>query len=217
MYTVVCGDGVIAGSETCDDRNTTPGDGCDAHCQLETGWTCPQAGSPCLPRCGDGVKLGSEQCDDSNAVAGDGCSDICRIETGFACPTPGQRCHRTTCGDGVKEGGESCDDGNTYGGDGCGADCRSEPTCVGTSGCTSPCGDGLKLPSEQCDDGNVTSGDGCSADCKLEPSWDCHDVGDADDGTLVVPVIFRTSGPASPAPSSPGWSRRRSPPTANPA
>jgi fibro-slime domain-containing protein len=190
-YAVVCGDGVIAGAETCDDRNTTPGDGCDASCHLETGWTCPQAGAPCVPRCGDGVKLGFEQCDDGNTVAGDGCSDTCRIESGFACPTPGMTCHATVCGDGVKEGGESCDDGNTYGGDGCGADCRAEPVCTGTSGCTSPCGDGLKLPSEECDDGNVISGDGCSSTCKLEPNWDCKDVGDADDGTLVVPVVYR--------------------------
>jgi fibro-slime domain-containing protein len=190
-YTVVCGDGLIAGAEACDDHNTDDGDGCDRNCQLESGWVCPQAGAPCIPRCGDGTQLGREQCDDGNTEAGDGCSDTCRIETGFACPTPGQLCHATVCGDGVKEGGESCDDGNTYGGDGCGADCKSEPTCVGTSGCTSPCGDGLKLPSEECDDGNVRSGDGCSADCKLEPNWDCMDVGDAGDGSLVVPAIFR--------------------------
>jgi fibro-slime domain-containing protein len=63
---------------------------------------------------------------------------------------------------------------------------------VGTSGCTSPCGDGLKLPSEECDDGNARSGDGCSADCKLEPGgWDCRDVGDATNGSLVVSAVFR--------------------------
>ena len=42
IYTVECGDGVVSGAETCDDRNTTPGDGCDADCQLESGWTCPR-------------------------------------------------------------------------------------------------------------------------------------------------------------------------------
>ena len=65
-----CGDGMIAGAETCDDRNTLPADGCDASCQLEPGWTCPQAGARCVPRCGDGIKLGFEQCDDGNAIAG---------------------------------------------------------------------------------------------------------------------------------------------------
>jgi fibro-slime domain-containing protein len=182
---------MIAGAETCDDHNTTPGDGCGPTCQLEPGWTCPQQGARCVPRCGDGTKLGFEQCDDGNTAAGDGCSDACRVEPGFACPTPGAVCHRTTCGDNVKEGGEACDDGNTYGGDGCGADCRAEPVCAGTNGCTSPCGDGLKLPTEACDDGNVVSGDGCSAACALEPSWDCRDISDADSGDLVVPVVYR--------------------------
>jgi fibro-slime domain-containing protein len=191
VYTVVCGDGMIAGAETCDDHNTTSGDGCDSSCQVESGWTCPQAGARCVPRCGDGMKLGFEQCDDGNTSPGDGCSDTCRIEPGFACPTPDQACHKTVCGDGVKEGSEGCDDGNTVGGDGCDAQCRAEPVCVGTKGCTSPCGDGLKLPSEQCDDGNQVSGDGCSATCTLEPNWDCHDVSDADTGSLVVPVIYR--------------------------
>ena len=174
-YTVVCGDGLIAGAETCDDHNTDDGDGCDHDCQLESGWVCPQAGASCVPRCGDGKLLGREQCDDGNTAAGDGCSDTCRIEAGFACPTPGELCHATVCGDGVKEGGESCDDGNTVAGD----------------GCTSPCGDGLKLPSEECDDGNTVSGDGCSATCKLEPNWDCKDVGDAENGTMVIPVVYR--------------------------
>ena len=40
----VCGDGVIDASEGCDDINTTPGDGCDASCQVEPGWQCVGAG-----------------------------------------------------------------------------------------------------------------------------------------------------------------------------
>jgi cysteine-rich repeat protein len=31
-----CGDGLIGGLEACDDRNTTPGDGCDASCREES-------------------------------------------------------------------------------------------------------------------------------------------------------------------------------------
>lgn len=31
----ICGNGVVGPGETCDDGNTTPGDGCDAVCQLE--------------------------------------------------------------------------------------------------------------------------------------------------------------------------------------
>jgi cysteine-rich repeat protein len=39
-----CGDGLIEGGERCDDGGTTPGDGCDASCQIEDGWIC--AGEP---------------------------------------------------------------------------------------------------------------------------------------------------------------------------
>jgi cysteine-rich repeat protein len=39
-----CGDRIIGGGEECDDGDTTPGDGCDGSCQIETGWTC--AGEP---------------------------------------------------------------------------------------------------------------------------------------------------------------------------
>ena len=191
MYTVTCGDGAISGNETCDDHNLTSGDGCSSTCEREAGWTCLVAGVRCLPLCGDGVLTGAEACDDGNTTANDGCSEVCRVEPGFACPNPGEPCHPTVCGDGVKEGDESCDDGNVVGADGCAADCRAEPVCQGTMGCSSPCGDGLKLPDEECDDGNASSGDGCSATCVLETSWDCKEVGDADDGHLTVPVIFR--------------------------
>jgi fibro-slime domain-containing protein len=191
--TLVCGDGHVAGREQCDDGNTVPGDGCSSDCMLEAGWTCPAAGIRCLPKCGDGLVRGWEQCDDGNTDAGDGCSETCRLESGSTCPTPGLRCKKTVCGDGLKQGDESCDDGNVAGGDGCSPTCQTEPTCVGTSGCTSTCGDGLKLPSEECDDGNTTNGDGCSASCKLEvPHWECQDVGDgSSDGQLVVPVVYR--------------------------
>ena len=40
-------DGVITGTETCDDGNTTPGDGCSASCAFETGWACQGQPSSC--------------------------------------------------------------------------------------------------------------------------------------------------------------------------
>jgi cysteine-rich repeat protein len=39
----LCGDGSIAQSESCDDGNDTPGDGCDASCQVELETTCAHA------------------------------------------------------------------------------------------------------------------------------------------------------------------------------
>lgn len=77
---VVCGDGVKAGAEGCDDGNGASGDGCSAACAIEAGWTCAGAPSVCTTTCGDGIKAGAEQCDDGNAMSGDGCSASCGAE-----------------------------------------------------------------------------------------------------------------------------------------
>ena len=42
----ICGNGEIESTEKCDDTGTDPGDGCDASCQIEAGWTC--GGEPSL-------------------------------------------------------------------------------------------------------------------------------------------------------------------------
>lgn len=44
---LVCGDGLVAGEEHCDDGNREGGDGCDGQCRSEAGWVCPQPGVPC--------------------------------------------------------------------------------------------------------------------------------------------------------------------------
>lgn len=43
----VCGDGVIEGTEQCDDGDSQGGDGCSAICQVESGWTCVGEPSVC--------------------------------------------------------------------------------------------------------------------------------------------------------------------------
>ncbi|MDP9001329.1 MAG: DUF4215 domain-containing protein [Myxococcota bacterium] len=176
----VCGNGVVAGTEQCDDGNTVSGDGCSSTCMLEAGWTCPVAGQTCkhIKFCGNGILDLVEQCDDGNMVSGDGCSATCKVEPNFVCPTPGQPCVSTVkCGDGKVQGNETCDDGNTLPGDGCSATCQVEPgwTCPtpGAKCVDKACGDGIIAGGEQCDDGNVLSGDGCSATCQLEPGFAC--------------------------------------------
>jgi len=47
----VCGDGVIEGSETCDDTNVVAGDGCSDVCVLEAGWVCTGSPTVCVPTC----------------------------------------------------------------------------------------------------------------------------------------------------------------------
>jgi fibro-slime domain-containing protein len=134
----VCGDGVINGTEQCDDGNTTPNDGCSAACRLEPGFACvTQAAMPnsvChKTTCGDGLKEGFEQCDDGNLIPYDGCSPTCTLEP---------KCNGTggctgVCGDGLVFPPEECDDGNTISGDGCSATCTLETgkgyTCTNIS------------------------------------------------------------------------------------
>jgi len=51
----LCGNGVLGSTESCDDANTTPGDGCSATCTLETGWSCSGTPSVCSQYCAAGV------------------------------------------------------------------------------------------------------------------------------------------------------------------
>jgi cysteine-rich repeat protein len=83
----VCGDGVIAGIETCDDGNTvtelcaygeTACTVCDASCQEVTG--------ALTGYCGDGAVNGSEECDDGNLDDGDGCNAVCQVEVAEEVP-----------------------------------------------------------------------------------------------------------------------------------
>jgi fibro-slime domain-containing protein len=178
----VCGDGIVAGNEQCDDGNMVSNDGCSSTCAVEPGYTCPTPGAACkkIEYCGDGVvnlDLG-EQCDDGNMVSGDGCSSLCQLEPNYVCPTPGAACVSTVkCGDGKVNGSETCDDGNAVSGDGCSSKCQVEagwqcPT-PGAKCVAKMCGDGIIAGSEQCDDGNTASNDGCSATCTLEPGFAC--------------------------------------------
>ena len=172
-----CGNGVLDGTEQCDDGNADSGDGCSKICQIESNYDCPKAGQPCknLAVCGNGVLTSDEACDDGNTQSGDGCSADCKtIESGWQCRVPGKPC-TPKCGDGIQSGSEACDDGNTKSGDGCSAVCKIEVgwKCDGSPSVCSKtaCGDGKKEGSEGCDDGNTMPFDGCSEDCQVEP--DC--------------------------------------------
>jgi len=208
VYTAVCGDGLVSGLETCDDGKSpltgapVSGDGCDEHCQIEDGYTCPVRGAACRPICGDGKVRGREQCDDGVdpttglPAGGDGCDANCRLEPGWVCP-PGAGCRPTVCGDGVVEGSEQCDDHNLRPYDGCSPSCALEPQCGSATSpvgrCASHCGDGILLASdnEECDDGNKIAGDGCGPDCKLEPGYRCTTLADAPPTFLDLPLVLR--------------------------
>lgn len=85
-----CGDGKRTGVEGCDDDNEAAGDGCDATCVRETGFTCVEdsAGlSTCTKDCGNGTLDAGEECDDggdedTNPLPGDQdpCTDTCLLK-----------------------------------------------------------------------------------------------------------------------------------------
>lgn len=83
----VCGDGATDGTETCEDGNTVPFDGCDAQCNKEPDCK-TTSGMGCTSSCGDGLIIGDEACDDGNAQDGDGCSSTCQQEMGYTCSVP---------------------------------------------------------------------------------------------------------------------------------
>ena len=107
-HAVVCGDGIWDSYdyttyeylEACEDGNTSGGDGCDASCAIESGWTCgyDYTGGSSLSDChqvvcGDGVwdqydyttYEDLEECEDGNTNAGDGCDGDCQVEEGWDC------------------------------------------------------------------------------------------------------------------------------------
>jgi fibro-slime domain-containing protein len=183
---MVCGDGIVSGSEACDDGNTKSGDGCTADCSaVEPGKVCPKAGGPCTDAvvlCPNAKLDPGEECDDGNSKSGDGCSSNCKVEPGYTCPTPGAACKlKEFCGNGTVSYilGESCDDGNTLAGDGCSPTCKIEPgyLCDNSgvqSVCTKEvCGNKKIGAGETCDDGNTVNGDGCSSTCTLESGFVC--------------------------------------------
>jgi len=186
--TVVCGDGVLATGEACDDGNRMPGDGCNGVCAVEANHVCPEPGAPCVSTivCGDGQIAGTEACDDGNDVAQDGCSSRCSVESGYNCPAAGMPCvpsSSSECGNSAVEYPETCDDGNMAADDGCSATCTREP---GYS-CPEPgapciedefCGDGQLADGEQCDDLNLTPGDGCDGRCRMEAYFECPVAGE---------------------------------------
>ena len=180
----LCGNGALdpvsalpnSSDEFCDDNDAMSGDGCNARCEEEPGFTCNTAEpSVCTQTCGNGTIDAGETCDDGGTVAGNGCSAVCQTEPGYLCTGTPSVC-ALSCGNGVINSGETCDDGGTTAGNGCSATCQTEVgyTCTGTpSVCVLTCGNGVVNTGETCDDGGTTAGNGCSGTCQTEPGYTC--------------------------------------------
>jgi cysteine-rich repeat protein len=189
-----CGDGVVNGTEECDngknDDDYGSTSGCAPGCKLPA-------------RCGDGIvqKDYGEVCDDGSKNAASTDPNVAYGKCMSNCKVGGW------CGDGVVNGAEQCDDGVNDGtyrtcnpdctgpgpwcGDGIvqpeyGEECEptmpDDPYC--TAACRAPgrpctdrdciyvpyCGDGILNGPEECDDGILDgSYGGCTPQCKLAP------------------------------------------------
>jgi cysteine-rich repeat protein len=154
----ICGDGVVAGDEQCDDgaMNGAGYGFCKADCTPG-------------PRCGDGMVTDAEQCDNGTNL------DLYLLCSQDLLDANGQPCEKPSCapgclfpgfcGDGVVQPdfGERCDnttEGNTGAYNGCTPVCDLGPRCGDTM---VQADDG-----EVCDDGNRRNGDGCSGVCTQE-------------------------------------------------
>ena len=156
-----CGDEMIEDAyETCDDGNDVDGDGCDASCQVELGYTCVEEPSLCTTQCGDGIVAGEEICDERNSTTFcDYLESSCQVCV--ACQW--QAGITQYCGDqSIQNDFEECDDGNDDNTDDCLNHCQ-----------LAYCGDGwIHSTLEACDDGNRIPSDGCT-NCQIDVAHSC--------------------------------------------
>ena len=141
-----CGNGVIEANESCDDGNTSAGDGCDSSCAKELGQSCMNS-----------TECGSGNCD--GTVNQCVCDEDIDCQMGQSCNLGANphACVPFGCGNAVIETGEGCDDGNTSPGDGCDSSCRKELGGM--------CMDGMECGSGNCD-GTVNQ-------CVCDKDTDC--------------------------------------------
>jgi fibro-slime domain-containing protein len=187
----ICGDGIVAGDEFCDDgaaNSDTKSGACNTTCTVRN-------------YCGDGTRqLPGEACDNGTNtdlyktaqspvnVCAPGCKTPAFCGDGVLQAGQGEQCDKgnqnndasygptscTTscklggyCGDGIPQlaNGETCDlgaqNGKGYGDNSCGYDCQPGPRC----------GDHIRNGSELCDEGadNGLPTSRCTATCTIKP------------------------------------------------
>ena len=210
----VCGNRIIEGTEVCDDGNTDDGDGCDALCRQESGFTCLGEPSVCTEDvvetpsvCGDGLVDEGEQCDDDNIAGGDGCDSNCQVESGYTCDGEPSVCTDDTDGDGVSDSEEDAygTDPNDHDTD---DDGLSDGTEIFGENPTDPLDpdtdrdslcDGPNAVTDWCDSGEDLDADGAIDAGETDPNS-----GDTDEGGVRDGIeIGRGTDPLDPRDDSP--------------
>jgi cysteine-rich repeat protein len=78
----MCGDGMIGGTEACDDGDIDDGDGCSAMCVVEDGWDC--TGMPSICTDIDECTLNTDNCDANATCTNTPGSFTCACNMGFS-------------------------------------------------------------------------------------------------------------------------------------
>ncbi len=186
----VCGDGLIVGTESCDDGNTLPGDGCSATCTIEPTHSCtgcPQGPSVCYANTPTTTPTRSP----SSTVTNTPTPTNTATQTSTPTDTPTQTATstptntrtststvtltntptQTATSTLTRSSTPSRTSTSTY---------TPTPTATPSTTATNTpnlCGNGNPDPGEQCDDANVLNGDCCSATCTFEPAGQACDDG----------------------------------------
>ena len=184
----IWGDGLIVGTEACDDWNSSNNDGCSTSCTIEAGFNCSRSAASscdtCTPIWGDSKKMAPyEQCEDGNTANGDGWDSTWHLEPGYSWTggtTNSIDVWNWVWGDGKRMGSEQWDDQNIGSGDGCSKSCTVEVGFKWKGGSSTSkdswdeiWGDGIVIYDTEanCDDGNFIDGDGWSSTCRTEAGW----------------------------------------------
>jgi len=181
-----CGDGLISGSEECDDGNIVSQDGCSECCRVD-------------------IVCGND--DAFQDMSGNDCAyyqsnpSMCESADNHA-NSDGMSASHVCCACGGSAAYYNCQNDDAFQdmfGDDCAyyqsfpsmcevADTKAnsdgidatEVCCacggganVGGANVSDCCGNGIKASNEECDDGNLINGDGCSRCCTTEQGYDC--------------------------------------------
>jgi MYXO-CTERM domain-containing protein len=172
-WSVGCGDGKVAATESCDQgplNSDTQPDSCRSDCTAA--------------RCGDGIKDSAEACDlgmSNSDAAPDTCRKDCRaahcgdnvLDKGERCDDGVKNsdsepnacrmnCQPAHCGDGALDAQERCDNGAK--------NSDREPDACRKDCTPARCGDGVQDSAEECDQGaknNDREPNACRKDCRL--------------------------------------------------
>ena len=192
---MLCGNGIVEGTETCDDGNEDDDDGCSSTCAAECGdgrVSGAELCDPAIPAGDRGACPTEATCADDDActidvVSGTGCDVVCEFAE-ITAPADGDGCCPTgadatddsdcaaVCGNGVLESGEVCDTMIAAGNAGAcptacddGEDCTTD-TLEGAGTCDAMCA-ATEITEAGPDDGccpdgaNPTTDVDCSTTC----------------------------------------------------